>query len=104
MIINGLRHNTQLHRDVRCIRDAESINTETNIDTKDHNSGNTPLHVALSDRPYWWRDSTISLIKKLIKAGADINAKNDDGKTPYDLCHRMLKGDLEIIALLNPSS
>ena len=42
----------------------------------------------LETEPTGWRDSTISLIKKLINAGADINAKNDDGKTPYDLCQQ----------------
>ena len=108
MMIIKSRHITQLHRDVRYIRDAELINIEANshipdIHIENHN-GNTPLHVTASDRPYWWRDSTISLIKKLINAGADINAKNDDGKTPYDLCNSKLKDDPKIIALLKPSS
>ena len=34
----------------------------------------------------------------------DVNAKNNDGKKPYDLCHERFKDTLEVAALLKPQS
>lgn len=44
--------------------------------------GNTPLHVAADT-------STPKIIDLLIKAGADLKAKNKKGETPYDLAKQM---------------
>ncbi|MBA3722845.1 MAG: ankyrin repeat domain-containing protein [Parachlamydiaceae bacterium] len=48
---------------------------------------NTPLHIAISDHEVQFREPTFInerklTIEKLIEAGADINARNKNGKTP----------------------
>lgn len=45
-------------------------------------AGNTPLHIAAET-------STSSILEILIKAGADLKAKNKKGETPYDLAKQM---------------
>jgi len=42
------------------------------------NSDNTLLHYAA-------KEGNLDLIELLIKEGADIDAKNDDNKTPFEL-------------------
>lgn len=87
--------NTPLHgaasrNDNHVIR--ELINARANVNAK-NNLGWTPLHTAASDRYRWdcvrLRDNTISTMRELIKAGADIHAKDGDGgrysRTPFDI-------------------
>ena len=43
------------------------------------NKGNTPLHIAAENKSY-------RMLKTLIRVGANIRAKNADGKTAWDIC------------------
>ena len=53
-------------------------------------NGNTPLHLAIYERPYSRmrthdypsRDKYLQSLKFLLDNGADVNARNNDGKTP----------------------
>ncbi len=70
------------------------------VNAKD-NKGNTRLHAVIPcdddcidrnedniDNAYYHFDAYIHLMKFLIESGADVNAKNNDGKTPLDVCMR----------------
>jgi hypothetical protein len=63
-----------------------------NINIK-NNDGKTPLHIAVfTEKP--------SLIKKLIKRGADINIKDKNGKTPYDLALELTGAESRVTGIL----
>ena len=40
-------------------------------------------------------DGTLEMVQILVEAGADVNAKNRDGKTPLDLAHKNKHRDVE---------
>ena len=54
--------------------------------------GNTALHIASSN-------GYLNVVDWLLSEGADINVKNNDGKTPLDVCQDLNKE--EIISLFN---
>ena len=68
----------------------------------EHSQGNTLLRISRSFMPsnaHCWQDrlrptqsQSKSYVQLLIEAGADLNAKNNDGLTP--LMHGMKRGDL----------
>ncbi len=51
------------------------INKGANVNIKDYNSGDTPLHIAV-------RKGAIEIVKILLKKGANINAKDNEGYAP----------------------
>ena len=53
-------------------------------------SGNTPLHIASSNRKYY------ELLNLLLENGADVNIKNEEGNTPLHIASEMLN-----VALVN---
>ena len=59
-----------------------------------NNHGETPLHIAA-------REGHIDIAELLINKGADVNAKNNYGKTPFDYAkneeiRQLLKRELEM--------
>ncbi|MFQ3169602.1 MAG: ankyrin repeat protein [Limisphaerales bacterium] len=61
------------------------INKEADLGTKDH-IGDSPLHLASKAQNYESSEVRyLQIIELLIKSGAEINAKNDEGKTALDV-------------------
>ena len=60
-------------------------------------NGNTPLHDVL-DPPDYGRRPNYVMLERLIELGADVEAKDDKGRTPLDVA--MLRGDREAMRLL----
>jgi len=56
--------------------------------------GNTPLHWLAASYAGWNRAKVAAAIHFMIRAGADVNARNDAGKTPCDLMHLDEPNDL----------
>lgn len=58
-----------------------------NINTPTANTKRTPLHIILgiSSEYFWNKYKLMSTLTFLLKKGADINIKNNDGKTALDL-------------------
>lgn len=57
--------------------------------------GSTPLHFAASHN---WGERSVEIIKALLKEGANLSARNADGKTPYNLAES--KKNKDILALV----
>lgn len=71
------------------------IKNGANVNTPDTQLLNTPLHYAVIQ-------GNSSLIRLLIEHKADITARNNEGKLPYDLAHE--KGNKEMAELLKVKS
>ena len=57
-----------------------------NVNAVDHNNGDTPLHIAVTSRP--WRDEIhclMDILQLLFDGGAHHDFVNNNGKTPMDL-------------------
>lgn len=60
-------------------------------------NGNTPLHDAIAP-PEPWRRPDYPILQRLIELGAELDTKDDRGRTPLDLA--MLRGDREAMRIL----
>ena len=72
-------NSTPLHdvRDDKVVKILLDAGAEVNV--KEELYGDTPLHRAVENK------MKVSGVRALIKAGADMNARNDRNKTPLDL-------------------
>lgn len=94
--VNGVDNdgNTTLHLSCRMHQDVlaeELINLGANVNIK-NKRGNTPL-LEVPDRYHY--HSPIEIIKKLILAGADVNALNNKGETVLDILSNSDKRAIE---------
>lgn len=99
--------NNLLHRAVECKYSdvIEHILSEKLIDVNStNNDKNTALHLLVSDAKHWrYRSVLNSIVKLIIKSGADLQLKNNKGETPLDISKK--KGRRKIIKILeNPLS
>jgi len=69
-----------------------------NVNIQDNN-GKTPLHYAVEDVMYDDEERILSVVKYLLRVGANKKIKTLWGKTPYDLAKRRIT-DSEILKLL----
>lgn len=60
--------------------------------------GNGPLHDAIAP-PEPWRRPDYEILQRLIELGAELEAKDDKGRTPLDIA--MLRGDREAMRILS---
>jgi ankyrin repeat protein len=53
------------------------------VDRRDHDTGRTPLHAAVSTGPDG--GDVVAVVRALLSAGADVNATTSDGASPLDI-------------------
>ena len=85
-------------RDIQHIFDAAARGTVRDVDyfvrhdaekiNERNHSGNTPLHIAARS------NSDADVLRYLIDRGANVNAENLDGRTPWDLADGAAKGSI----------
>ena len=80
---------------VKLVRELVKLGSTVGIQTK---SGNTPLHLACAAITPANASEQVEIIKILLSAGADANAKDHNGLTPMDLART--KDNVEVIAIL----
>ena len=71
------------------------LDNGADIELKKNREGLTPLHRAVDH-------SSVAMIELLIKRGAKINAKNNDGLTPLDSALRIANSSSVILVSIEP--
>lgn len=85
-----LLHVLKITLDDRRVGVARSlIEAKANVNIKDKNTGDAPLHLVVKNK-----NSNNELLKLLLGAGADYEATNNNGQTPATLARELGKNDI----------